>query len=91
MWCGFDENLVNKARVVQGSPLLPTFARVCGKFCSETSHIAAAHGARISIFKSSRSKNIRSSSKRTKTKQASPYLNHTSWKKIKHFSDADIQ
>jgi hypothetical protein len=51
MWCGFDENLVNKARVVQGSPLLTAFARVCGKFCSETSHIAAAHGAGISIFR----------------------------------------
>jgi hypothetical protein len=51
MWCGFDENLGNKARVVQGSLLLTAFARVCGKFCSETSHIAAAHGARTLIFK----------------------------------------
>jgi hypothetical protein len=51
MWCGFDENLVNKARVVQGSLLLTTFARVCGKFCSETSHIAAAHGARTLLLK----------------------------------------
>jgi hypothetical protein len=41
----------SKARVVQGSLLLPTFARVCGKFCSETSHIAAAHDAGTSIFK----------------------------------------
>jgi hypothetical protein len=46
MWCGFDENLVSKARVVQGSLLLTVFARVCGEFCSETSHIAAAHDAR---------------------------------------------
>jgi filamentous hemagglutinin family protein len=47
---GFDENLGNKARVVQGSLLLTTFARVCGEFCSETSPIAAAHGARTLIF-----------------------------------------
>jgi hypothetical protein len=51
MWCGFDENLGNKARVVQGSLLLTTFARVCGKFCSETFHIAAAHTVRTCIFK----------------------------------------
>jgi hypothetical protein len=41
----------SKARVVQGSLLLTQFARVCGKFCSETSPIAAAHGARTCIFK----------------------------------------
>jgi hypothetical protein len=41
----------SKARVVQVSQLLTAFARVCGKFCSETSHIAAAHGAGTSIFK----------------------------------------
>jgi hypothetical protein len=39
----------------------------------------------------SRCKNIKSSSKRTKTKQANPYSKHTSWKKTGHFSDVDIQ
>jgi hypothetical protein len=66
MWCGFDENLGNKARVVQGSLLLTTFARVCGKFCSETSHIAAAHGARKSIFRLTMQEQ-QSSNKPTKT------------------------
>jgi hypothetical protein len=66
MWCGFDENLGNKARVVQGSLLLTTFARVCGKFCSETSHIAAAHGAKTLIFKLTVQEQ-RSSNKPTKT------------------------
>jgi hypothetical protein len=66
MWCGFDENLGNKARVVQGSLLLTTFARVCGKFCSETSHIAAAHGAKTLIFKLTMQEQ-RSSNKPTKT------------------------
>jgi hypothetical protein len=69
-----------KARVIQGSLLLPTFARVCGKFCSETSHIAAAHGARTCIFKQT-----------NEGEQASPYLKHRFWKKIEHFSDVDIQ
>jgi hypothetical protein len=71
--------ICSKARVVQGSLLLTAFARVCGKFCSETSHIAAAHGARTSIFREAQEK------------QAIPYLKHTSWKKTEHFSDADIQ
>jgi hypothetical protein len=70
----------SKARVVQGSLLLTQFARVCGKFCSETSHIAAAHGARTLIFKQT-----------NQDKQPNPYLKHTSWKKIEHFSDVDIQ
>jgi hypothetical protein len=43
--------ICSKARVVQGSLLLTAFARVCGEFCSETSHIAAAHGAGTSIFR----------------------------------------
>jgi hypothetical protein len=70
----------SKARVVQGSLLLTTFARVCGKFCSETSHIAAAHGAGTCIFKQT-----------NEDKQASPYSKHNFWKKTEHFSDADIQ
>jgi hypothetical protein len=71
--------ICSKARVVQASLLLPTFARVCGKFCSETSHIAAAHGAGISIFREAQEK------------QAIPYSKHDYWKKSEHFSDADIQ
>jgi hypothetical protein len=68
----------SKARVVQGSLLLTTFARVCGKFCSETSHIAAAHGARKSIFK--------------QRKTSKPvHIHNTFWKKTGHFSDVDIQ
>jgi hypothetical protein len=43
--------ICSKARVVQVSLLLTEFARVCGKFCSETSPIAAAHGAGKLIFK----------------------------------------
>jgi hypothetical protein len=90
MWCGFDENLGNKARVVQGSLLLTTFARVCGKFCSETSHIAAAHGTGISIFELTVQEH-QVFKQTNEDKQASPYSKHSSWKKNKHFSDADIQ
>jgi hypothetical protein len=71
--------ICSKARVVQGSLLLSAFARVCGKFCSETSHIAAAHGAGTSIFKEA------------KEKQVISYSKHTSWKKTEHFSDVEIQ
>jgi hypothetical protein len=72
--------ICSKARVVQGSLLLTTFARVCGKFCSETSHIAAAHGARTSIFKLTMQEH-QVFKKINEDKQANPYSKHTSWKK----------
>jgi hypothetical protein len=42
MWRGFDENLQQGA--VSRSAQYTTTTRVCGRFCSETSHSAAAHG-----------------------------------------------
>jgi hypothetical protein len=86
--------ICSKARVVQGSLLLPTFARVCGKFCSETSPIAAAHGAGVFIFGTQPQLTLleyQSSSNPMKTKQATPYSKHKNWKKNKHFFDVDIQ
>jgi hypothetical protein len=42
MWRGFDENLQQGAARMNAQ--YTTTTRVCGRFCSETSHIAAAHG-----------------------------------------------
>jgi hypothetical protein len=85
--------ICRKARVVQGSLLLPEFARVSGEFCSETSPIAAAHGAGIFIFGSQPQLMTleHQDFKKTKGKQAVSYSNYTFWKKNEHFSDVDIQ
>jgi hypothetical protein len=80
----------SKARVVQGSLLLTTFARVCGKFCSETSHIAAAHDAGVSIFQLTMQEH-QVFKPTNEDRQAIPYSKHTSWKKNEHFSDVDTQ
>jgi hypothetical protein len=65
-------------------------ARDCGEFCSETSPIAAAHGARTSIFKLTMHEH-QVFKQPNEDKQANPYSKHTSWKKKERFSDADIQ
>jgi hypothetical protein len=40
---------------------------------------------------SSSSRSKRTSIQTNEDKQANPYSKHTSWKKIEHFSDVDIQ
>jgi hypothetical protein len=69
--------------------ILSKDARDCGEFCSKTSPIAAAHGARISISKAHGART--SIFKEAYEKQAIPYSNHKNWKKTEHFSDVDIQ
>jgi hypothetical protein len=44
----------------------------------------------VQEYQSSSSRH-RNTNPSTKTKQAIPYSKHNSWKKIKHFSDVDIQ
>jgi hypothetical protein len=65
-------------------------ARDCGEFCSETSPIAAAHGAGILVFKLTVQEH-QVFKQTNEDKQAISYSKHTSWKKIEHFSDVDIQ
>jgi hypothetical protein len=50
--------ICSKAHGAKGSVLQTKSARVCGRFCSETSHVAAVHGLRTSSSRDQRKPNL---------------------------------